>query len=229
MLAIILSKPNFDAHEWAEKLRLENIETEAKQWPPDEQHLNILTAEANALIIACAFPNPEMVKYIPRLKRIKPAAPIIVMDEARNDETKNQAFAFGADGYFAKPFDMKYIAFELKNMAAKKSLNGNRWLRAFDVWLDRENRFVKRHTRFSALRNKEFSLLEYLMMNKGKILTRNLLLEHVWDRNANFMSNTVDVHINKLRQKIDKYFKAKLIHTIPCVGYFFGRKKEIDE
>ncbi len=85
---------------------------------------------------------------------------------------------------------------------------------------------MKRSNKIFRLRNKEFSLLEFFIINRGKILTRNLILEHVWDRNANFASNTVDVHINRLRQKIDVPFREKLIHTVPCVGYVFDRRKK---
>jgi two-component system copper resistance phosphate regulon response regulator CusR len=69
------------------------------------------------------------------------------------------------------------------------------------------------------LRNKEFALLHFMMLNKGRVLSRTDILENVWDRNANMMTNTVDVHISTLRKKIEKVSKRRFIHTIPCLGY----------
>ena len=100
-----------------------------------------------------------------------------------------------------------------------------KWLRAYDIWLNMRRRFVKRHKLVIPLRNKEFALLEFFIINRGKIVTRDDILEHVWDRNGNFASNTVDVHINRLRRKLDRPFPEKLIHTIHCVGYRFEKVK----
>ena len=72
------------------------------------------------------------------------------------------------------------------------------------------------------LRNKEFTLLEYFIRNAGQVLTRTRIMEEVWDRNICCPTNTIDVHVSKLRKKLDKYSGIKLIKTIHCVGYLFG-------
>lgn len=93
------------------------------------------------------------------------------------------------------------------------------FLQIDDLFMDLEKKEVLRAGKLKHLRNKEFSLLECLMRNAGKTLTRTFLLENVWDRNTTILSNTVDVHINRLRSKIDNGAKHSLIKTIPMTGY----------
>ena len=90
-----------------------------------------------------------------------------------------------------------------------------------DLILDLESRLVERQKKYIYLRSREFSLLTCLMQNANKVLTRTFLLENVWDRNTSILSNTVDVHMSRLRKKIDGDFTEKRIHTIPCIGYKF--------
>ena len=98
-----------------------------------------------------------------------------------------------------------------------------------DLYIDIESRQVKRAHRKIPLRNKEFGLLESLMRNAGKVLTRMYLLENVWDRNTSILSNTVDVHVNRLRKKVDHGFHYAMIQTIPCIGYKMLSENEIQE
>ncbi len=95
----------------------------------------------------------------------------------------------------------------------------SREIRISDLYINLETREVYREGKSRHLRNKEFSLLECLMRHSGKALTRSYLLENVWDRNTTILSNTVDVHINRLRHKIDHGFSYRMIVTIPCTGY----------
>ncbi len=149
---------------------------------------------------------------------------IVLMDEMYNKELIKSYSLLGVDGYFSAPFIFPSLNMELKNIICKKrSITVQKWLRAFDLRLDLEHRAVKRQNIVISLRNKEFSLLEFFIINRGKLLTRNVILEHVWDRNADFSSNTVDVHINRLRRKIDNPFKSKLIHTVHSIGYIFDK------
>ncbi len=106
---------------------------------------------------------------------------------------------------------------ELENMKRK-----NERLVFEDLTMDLIERTVKRSDRTINLSNKEFCLLEYLMRNSKKVVTRSDILEHVWGMNAFSMSNTIEVHIRSLRRKLDKPFDRKLIRTIHCVGYLFG-------
>ncbi|MBU1018717.1 MAG: winged helix-turn-helix domain-containing protein [Patescibacteria group bacterium] len=106
--------------------------------------------------------------------------------------------------------------------ALKKATNDPRKLRYEDLTLDIHKRTAKRHNETIPLRNKEFGMLELLMKKYGEIVSRNEIIETLWDRNATILSNTIEVHMSSLRKKIDKNFSKKLIHTIPSAGYRFG-------
>lgn len=227
MLAILLYKNKRPSENMLKALRYENIEIISKNWEEQNSELDNETLQANIVIINCRSCDQIFLSQaLLVLRRNKPYLPIIVLDESGDSKNRFISNETGADLYIKEPISWKDLAIQMKNLISKKQYKIiNRWLRAFDVWLDLEQRSVKRNKRFFHLRNKEFSLLEYFMINKGKVLTRNSILEQVWDRNANFASNTVDVHINRLRRKIDDPFKEKLIHTIHCVGYIFEKKK----
>lgn len=106
---------------------------------------------------------------------------------------------------------------ELLKLRAKKSV-----LNCSDLSLDSVKRIVKRGNKIIALKNKEFCLLNFFIKNAGAVVTREQIIADVWDREANIFTNTVDVHVHKLRKKIDKDFPVPLIKTIPYVGYQFG-------
>ncbi|MFC1600125.1 winged helix-turn-helix domain-containing protein [Patescibacteria group bacterium] len=120
---------------------------------------------------------------------------------------------------------VRYLAFEIKRNIKNKVIHeGPSILKVSDMKLDLDTREVTRFNETQFLRNKEFQLCEYLMRNTNMLLTRQMLLENVWDRNAHLITNTVDVHINCLRKKIDYSPKYKLIETIHCNGYIMHSK-----
>ncbi len=225
MEAIILHAPGKRIGEIIHNLSAQNIKTKRKIWLSGKS-LNGELMDTYMYLLHIDSADRSILTTIPELRKKKYFAPIVILDENENEETKKAAYESGADGYFAKPFSYHQLATSLKQLVCKKEMQRNdRWLKAFNLWLNLENRFVRRENHIIHLRNKEFSLLEYFIINRGKILTRNSILEYVWDRNANFASNTVDVHINRLRRKIDDPFRDKLIHTVYCVGYIFDKKK----
>lgn len=226
MEAIILHLPGKRIGKIIGKLRNENIKIKSIIWTP-EKSLNGNIVNTNMVLIHLDSPERNILSAIPDLRKKKYLMPVAVLDENENMETKKTAFDMSADGYFPKPFSYCDLATDLKQLVYRKEMqHAERWMKAFNLWLNIENRFVKRDNCIIPLRNKEFSLLEYFMINRGKILTRNSILEYVWDRNANFASNTVDVHVNRLRRKIDDPFREKLIHTVYCVGYIFDKRKK---
>lgn len=226
MEAIILHLPGKRIGKIIGKLRNENIKIKSIIWTP-EKSLNGNIVNTNMVLIHLDSPERNILSAIPDLRKKKYLMPVAVLDENENMETKKTAFDMSADGYFPKPFSYCDLATDLKQLVCRKEMqHAERWMKAFNLWLNIENRFVKRDNCIIPLRNKEFSLLEYFMINRGKILTRNSILEYVWDRNANFASNTVDVHVNRLRRKIDDPFREKLIHTVYCVGYIFDKRKK---
>lgn len=226
MEAIILHLPGKRIGKIIGKLRNENIKIKSIIWTP-EKSLNGNIVNTNMVLLHLDSPERNILSAIPDLRKKKYLMPVAVLDENNDAETKKTAFDMSADGYFSKPFSYCDLATDLKQLVCRKEMrHAQRWLKAFNLWLNLENRFVKRNDCIIPLRNKEFSLLEYFIINRGKILTRNSILEYVWDRNGNFASNTVDVHVNRLRRKIDDPFREKLIHTVYCVGYIFDKRKK---
>lgn len=135
-------------------------------------------------------------------------------------------------GIYFRPFNtpFKHLLKEFNRIEIKKNhripLNPNqKQILVNDLLIDTETREVERSGRSIHLRNKEFALLLCLAKNPGKALTRTFLLETVWDRNTSILSNTVDVHINRLRHKVDGTSNAPIIKTIPCVGYKLAFQK----
>ncbi len=125
--------------------------------------------------------------------------------------------------YFQRPFPLRNIASTMRMaifMAKEDTYEEVYQLR--DLHLNVNYHQVKHKDENIYLRNREFSLLHFLMVNKGKILSRNTILENVWDRNANMLTNTVEVHMSHLRKKIEKKYGTKYIHTIPCTGYMLN-------
>lgn len=164
-------------------------------------------------------------KSIREIRQIHKNLPIIILANTDSDETKRECLLNGADSFLCTSAQIDDIIKELKIIGFTKNASiENKFLQAFDVGLDLERHIVKRSEKYITLRNKEFCLLEFFITNKEKVLTRDMILEFVWDRNGTFASNTVDVHVNRLRRKLDDPFKEKLIHTIHCIGYIFEKR-----
>lgn len=125
--------------------------------------------------------------------------------------------------FYLRPFPFRLMASEMRtNIFQYKEQINDPILKIRHLELNRSTHEIKINDHSIYLRNKEFALLEFLMMNMGKVLSRTSILENVWDRNADIFTNTVDVHINKLRKKIEVPFEQKFIRTIPCSGYIIA-------
>lgn len=145
--------------------------------------------------------------------------PIIMLSVTGDVATKIEALNIGADDYLAKPFSIAELLARVRALLRReKKLTGPR-LMVGDLELDALSHTVVRAGKRIELNRKEFSLLEYMMRNPGTTLTRNMILEHVWDMNADPFTNTVDVHIRFLREKIDVGRKKKLLKTVHGCGY----------
>lgn len=155
-------------------------------------------------------------------RKIKQDIPIIVLMAQYEVQMERLINEGKVNFIFTRPFSFRQMSAEMRFTIfhqKEKIETGNYVLR--DLELDLLSHQVRYKNRHVYLRNKEFSLLHFLMANKGKLLTRTEILENVWDRNANIMTNTVDVHISQLRRKFDLMESDKYIHTIPCTGYIF--------
>jgi len=167
------------------------------------------------------FEDPEMLEaIITQVGKLKQDMPIMVLstDYHKNfDDLKNLK---KITDFHIKPYPFRHMASEMKFAIfdVKEKIEVCSYVLR-DLELDIASHQVKVGDEIVYLRNKEFLLLHYLIMNKGKVLSRNEILENVWDRNTDLLTNTVDVHISKLRKKIERGRRDKFIRTVPCLGY----------
>jgi DNA-binding response OmpR family regulator len=127
----------------------------------------------------------------------------------------------GADDYLAKPFEFEELTARLRALLRRDAAE-TRYLRCDDLELDLYSRAAKRGEGTVDLSNKEFALLEYLMRNPNRVLSRTQIGEKVWDLSFEPTSNVVDVYVSALRRKIDRGYPRELIHTVKGAGYRFG-------
>ena len=145
--------------------------------------------------------------------------PIIMLSVINDAHTKIEALNIGADDYLTKPFFVAELLARIRALLRReKKLTGPKLVIA-DLEVDTLAHTVTRAGKEIKLNRKEFMLLEYFMRNAGTTLTRGMILEHVWDINADPFTNTVDVHVRFLRAKIDEGYSRKLIKTVHGYGY----------
>jgi DNA-binding response OmpR family regulator len=135
-----------------------------------------------------------------------------------------QGLDSGCDDYLTKPFEFIEFLARIRALLRREKIEKEPILRIADLTLSLVTHKVMRKGKEIELTSKEYALLEYLMRNPNKVLTRTMISEHVWDYHFDSLTNVVDVYVNYLRKKIDKEFQPKLIHTIRGVGYMMKRE-----
>lgn len=145
--------------------------------------------------------------------------PILMLTARDQLEDKVKGLQEGADDYLTKPFAFEELLARIKALLRRTQDYKTKTLNVGDLELDPVSRKVTRQGKPLSLTGKEYALLEYLMRNKGRTITQSMIIDHVWDMNFDGLSNVVNVYINHLREKIDKGFPKKYIHTIRGVGY----------
>ena len=158
-----------------------------------------------------------------QLQELCSRVPVMVLAQEYDDKL----IEYLKDGrichFFTRPFSFRFIADEVRSVVYKQREQSTYQVLVLrELELNRDTHEVRWKGNQIDLRHKEFVLLEFLMLNAGRLLSREIILESVWDRNANIFTNTVDVHINKLRKKIDYNVSEKFIHTVHCAGYIFS-------
>jgi len=156
-----------------------------------------------------------------RLRQRGTTFPIIILSATPDGAPKEQALQCGADDYLQRPFFMAELVARMRALLRRGDDAMEPVITLCDLTMDTVNHTAKRGRRELTLNRKEFSLLEYFMRNPGVTLTRAMILEHVWDANVDPFTNTVDVHMRFLRQKVDAGFKRKLLKTVHGYGYKF--------
>ena len=148
--------------------------------------------------------------------------PILVMSVKPEPSTKVELLDAGADDYISKPFSLDELLAMIRALLRRPRQLSGEILIFNDLTLDTKAHIVRRANKEIHLTPKEFMLLEYLLRNKGAVLSRSMILEHVWNMDTDPFSNTIESHILSLRNKLDGHGKKKLIQTVPGVGYKIG-------
>jgi two-component system, OmpR family, copper resistance phosphate regulon response regulator CusR len=175
--------------------------------------------EYDVVILDLNLPKLDGVSVLRHLRLKKPSLPVLVLTQRTRVEDKVQCLDTGADDYLAKPFSFSELSARIRALVRRSHLPSEAVLTVADLKLDRVEHLVERAGRRIDLTTKEFSLLEYLMRNAGRRVTRSMIIEHVWNLSFDTTTNVVDVYINYLRRKIDDGHTTKLIHTVRGVGY----------
>jgi heavy metal response regulator len=184
------------------------------------------TNDYDTIILDIMLPKRNGWEVCRQLRSDGVTAPILMLTALDSVEDKIRGLDEGADDYLTKPFHLGELLARVRSLVRRQTDLRTAEIRVADMVIDTASRTVKRNNIPISLTAKEFALLEYFVMNHSKVLTRQMISEHVWDMNFDPQSNVIDSFVRFLRQKIDKDFQPPLIHTIRGVGYRFS---ELDE
>lgn len=172
------------------------------------------------IILDYILPDINGLEVCIKIRANRIHTPILMLTGQQEMQKKVEALNSGADDYLTKPFSFDELLARIRAILRRgpKTLTSNN-ISVGDLILDLHRKIVKRKGVSIFLRRKELYILEYLMRNQGKVITREMILDHVWDSMSDSLTNTIDVHIKYLRDSVDKPFDKKLIKTIYGLGY----------
>jgi two-component system copper resistance phosphate regulon response regulator CusR len=171
------------------------------------------------VILDLNLPKLDGVSVLRDLRLKRPSLPVLVLTQRSRVEDRVQCLDTGADDYLPKPFSFSELSARIRALLRRSHLPSESVLVVEDLHLDRVEHRTERAGRRIELTSKEFALLEYLMRNAGRQVSRAMIIEHVWNLTFDTTTNVVDVYINYLRRKVDDGHARKLIHTVRGVGY----------
>jgi two-component system copper resistance phosphate regulon response regulator CusR len=177
------------------------------------------TYDYDLVILDLMLPGMDGTELLRRIRSKSPGVPVLILSARDATASKVENFNAGADDYLTKPFAFAELQVRVKALLRRGPLPRGSTVRVGDLELDRMSQQVRRAGQRIELTPKEYSLLEYLATQPGRIFSRTMIMEHVWDQSFEGLTNIVDVYVRHLREKVDVPFGAKLIHTVRGVGY----------
>jgi heavy metal response regulator len=173
----------------------------------------------DVIVLDVMLPGKPGFQVLRELRQAKVATPVLLLTARDAVEDKVQGLDAGADDYLTKPFAFAELLARVRALLRRGKAAQAPALQVADLILDPAARTVKRGGETIPLTNREFALLEYFLRNPGRVLTRTMIAEHVWDYSFDAGTNVIDVYVNYLRKKVDAGREPKLIHTVRGVGY----------
>ena len=175
----------------------------------------------DVLIVDRMLPKLDGLSLIGGLREQKVQTPVLILSALGQVDDRVKGLRAGGDDYLAKPYAFSELLARVEVLARRRGVAGGEptHYRVGDLELDRLSHKITRAGREIVLQPREFRLLEYLMKHAGQVVTRTMLLENVWDYHFDPQTNVIDVHVSRLRSKIDKGHDAPLLHTIRGAGY----------
>lgn len=181
------------------------------------------SSKYDVIILDLMLPDRDGVEVCRNLRRRSVSTPVLLLTALSSTDDKVAGLDAGADDYITKPFEFEELLARVRALLRRGVASEGRILSSDGLELDLYTRTAERDGKKVELSNKEFALLEYLMRNPHRILSRTQISEKVWDMNYEPSSNVVDVYISALRKKLDRDHEIELIHTIKGAGYRFGQ------
>ena len=179
-----------------------------------------LNESYDAAIIDIMLPKLDGLSLIEKMRERKIHTPVIILSAKRSVDDRIKGLQSGGDDYLTKPFSFSELLARVQALIRRASrIAEPTSIAVGDLSIDLLTREIVRGDMTIELQPREFSLLEYLMRNTGKVVSKTMILEHVWDYNFDPQTNVVDVLVSRLRSKIDRDFDEKMIHTVRGVGY----------